>query len=230
MNGLKFPVKPPELNIAPLEERLIAPRIPFMQLRKKPRGGQMSITGNVVNVLADVTSTVKKLPTLFSENETIPLKFKRSLNFKHSMAFERIRPNKVLAATKLLIENSSLFKAEGIELNESWDLQDAESEDENDLNSTLTTNSVKDAIIEAWSEEGGNDDRPTGNMDTLMQSIDFREFNQVLSVAPGKNFSPLSIFQDKNAEFLAFPTIYCGEARQDNNSRIVPLHYSTICK
>ena len=109
-------------------------------------------------------------------------------------------------------------------------MQDAESEDENDLNSTLTTNSVKDAITEAWSEEGGNDDRPTGNMDTLMQSIDFREFNQVLSVAPGKNFSPLSIFKDKNAEFLAFPTIYCGEARQDNNSRIVPLHYSPICK
>lgn len=60
----------------------------------------MSITGNVVNVPADVTSTVKKLPRLLSENETIPLKFKRSMSFKHSMAFERIRPNKVLAATK----------------------------------------------------------------------------------------------------------------------------------
>lgn len=120
INGLKFPSKPPELNITPLEERLIAPRIPFMQLREKPRGGQMSITGNVVNVPADVTSTVKKLPRLLSENETIPLKFKRSMSFKHSMAFERIRPNKVLAATKWLIQNTSLFRAEGIELNESW--------------------------------------------------------------------------------------------------------------
>lgn len=63
-----------------------------------------------------------------------------------------------------------------------------------------------------------------------MQSVDFREFNQVLSIAPGENFSPLSIFQDKNSEFLAFPTIYCGEARPDNKFRSVPLHYSTICK
>ncbi|XP_061195058.1 uncharacterized protein LOC133203256 [Saccostrea echinata] len=230
INGLKFPSKPQELNINPLEERLIAPRIPFMQLREKPRGGQMSITGNVVNVPADVTSTVKKLPRLLSENETIPLKFKRSMSFKHSMVFERIRPNKVLAATQWLIQNSTLFKAEGIELNESWDCQDDESDDENELNSTSITNSVEETITEAWTEEGSMDDRPTGNMDTLMQSIDFREFNQVLSVAPGENFSPLSIFQDKNAEFLAFPTIYCGEARPDNKLRTVPLHYSTICK
>ncbi|XP_056001840.1 uncharacterized protein LOC130048804 [Ostrea edulis] len=152
------------------------------------------------------------------------------MNFKHSVAFERIRPTKILAATKWLIQNSTLFKAEGIELNESWDCQDAESEDETEINSTSTTNSAEESIIEAWTEEGSVDERPTGNMDTLMQSIDFREFNQVLSVAPGENFSPLSIFQDKNAEFLAFPTIYCGEARPDNTLRTVPLHYSTICK
>ena len=28
--------------------------------------------------------------------------------------------------------------------------------------------------------------RPTGNLDTCLESIDFREFNQVLSVAPGE--------------------------------------------
>lgn len=43
MNGLKFPVKPSELDLTHLEERLCAPRIPFMQLREKPRGGQLSI-------------------------------------------------------------------------------------------------------------------------------------------------------------------------------------------
>lgn len=58
-NILKFPEKPPELKLTSLEERLVAPRIPFMQLREKPRGGQLSLNGNVVNVPADVTSTVK---------------------------------------------------------------------------------------------------------------------------------------------------------------------------
>lgn len=64
----------------------------------------------------------------------------------------------------------------------------------------------------------------------MLQSVDFREFNQILSVAPGENNIPLSIVQDKYSEFLAFPAIYCGQARPDNSLRLVPLHYSTICK
>ena len=60
---------------------LIAPRIPFMQLRENPRGGQLSISENVVNVPADVMSTVNKLPRMLTEDETIELKFKHSLNY-----------------------------------------------------------------------------------------------------------------------------------------------------
>ena len=52
-----------------------------MQLREKPRGGQLSISENVVNVPADVMSTVNKLPRMLTEDETIALKFKRSLNY-----------------------------------------------------------------------------------------------------------------------------------------------------
>ena len=36
-------------NLIPLEERLISPRIPFMQIREQPRGGQLSIHGNIAN-------------------------------------------------------------------------------------------------------------------------------------------------------------------------------------
>ena len=39
-NRMKWPNKPPELNLHQLEERLIALRIPFMQIRELPRGGQ----------------------------------------------------------------------------------------------------------------------------------------------------------------------------------------------
>ena len=49
-NGMKWPDKPPELNLHQLEERLIALRIPFMQIRELPRGGQYSLKGNVINV------------------------------------------------------------------------------------------------------------------------------------------------------------------------------------
>lgn len=173
MNGLKFPVKPSELDLTQLEERLCAPRIPFMQLREKPRGGQLSITGNVVNVPADVTTTVKKLPRVLSQNETIPLKFKRSLNFKHSVAFERIRPNKVKAAAKWLMQNSALFQSEGIEIDQEWEFQNQENESDEDSEEILMSKSGSDCLIDSWTEDTNLEDRPSGNTDTMLQSIDF---------------------------------------------------------
>lgn len=59
-------------------------------------------------------STVNKLPRMLTEDEIIALKFKRSV------AFERIRPNKVLNAAKWLVENSELFRNEGIQIINNW--------------------------------------------------------------------------------------------------------------
>ena len=50
--------------LTPLEERLISPRSPFMPIAELPRGGRLSIRGNVVNVSSDVNSTVHTLPRL----------------------------------------------------------------------------------------------------------------------------------------------------------------------
>ena len=63
-NGIHFPEKPEVLDLTPLEERLISPCIPFMQIRELPRGGQLTIHGNIVNVPtpSDVNSTVHTLP------------------------------------------------------------------------------------------------------------------------------------------------------------------------
>jgi hypothetical protein len=49
-NKMGFPERPKELELYPLEERLVSLRIPFMQIRQLPTGGQLSIKGNVVNV------------------------------------------------------------------------------------------------------------------------------------------------------------------------------------
>ena len=197
LNGLKFPVKPPELDLTQLEERLVAPRIPFIQLREKPRGGQLSIIGNVVNVSADASSTVKKLPRLLSEDETVAMKFKRSLSFKHSVSFERIRPARVISAARWLVENSKLFQNEGIQIDEDWlyrqqfnESESADAEfskiDSNINNKYVNSTEKNDDIVNNWSEETNLEDRPTGNMDTVMQSFDFREFSEVICVAPEK--------------------------------------------
>ena len=305
-NGLRFPTVPEPLkDLTALEERLVSPRIPFMQLRELPRGGQLSITGYVVNVPADVNNTVRVLPRNMSDTETIPLKLKRSLSFKGHVAFERIRPEKVLMAAKWLVTNSSLFQNEGITFNEQWELPATVSQNtsmipemvsngSNSQNETTCTNeSLNDTNVsteEEWTENDQlqndrpaekfhpgtvsqntsmvpemvsngsapqkettctneslngksaspedewtkNDElqnnQPAGNLDTLLNPADFRECNRILNVAPGEGNFPLGLYTDVYGEFLSFPSIYCGQVRQENNSRAVPLHYSTICK
>ena len=67
INGMGFPDKPPELELTELDERLISPRIPFMQIVEKPRGGQRSLKGNIVNVPTDIDATVRVIRTLSSK-------------------------------------------------------------------------------------------------------------------------------------------------------------------
>ena len=153
-----------------------------------PRGGQVNLKGNIVNVPADVNSTIKSLPRLLDENETMMLKLKRKLSYKHHVAFENIRPNKLFEAAKWLVCNSTLFQNEGIVVNETWlqQPQDLIEDSEQIINDSEEDNHSSGN----WTEDDQLTNRPTGNLDTCFQSVDFREFNQVLSVAPGeKKFS-----------------------------------------
>lgn len=121
INGFRFPEKPTELNITEMEERLITPRIPFMQVMEKPRGGQRSLKGNVVNVPSDVNTTVKSLPRTLSESETIQVKLKRKTNIKHHVLYEAIRSKKCIDALKWLLQDSNMFQNGEITINENWD-------------------------------------------------------------------------------------------------------------
>ena len=51
-----------------------------------------------------------------------------------------------------------------------------------------------------------------------------------MTFAPGEGQIPVSVFKDENAEYLAFPTIFCGQKRPDNRDRVHNVHYSDICK
>lgn len=170
-NGLKFPIQPNELNLSNLEERLVSPRIPFMQLREMPRGGQVSIKGNIVNVPADVNGTIKSLPRMVDENETIMLKLKRKLSYKHHVTFENIRPNKVYEAAKWLVRNSLLFRNEGIVVNETWmqQQQNISCQTEESVQHNESENQSNDS----WSEDDSFSSRPTGNLDTFCSLLTF---------------------------------------------------------
>ncbi|KAL9965153.1 hypothetical protein ACROYT_G028914 [Oculina patagonica] len=100
-----------------------------------------------------------------------------------------------------------------------------------------------------FSEAIGNDSCPTegeteyswnevdesemcaGTLDTMLTSLDFVEDckrEKVLKIAPGESNHPISVFKDQYCEELAYPAIFCDQARADNKDRNVPVYYSDI--
>ena len=129
-NGMKWPIKPPELNLHQLEERLIALRIPFMQIRELPRGGQYSLKGNVINVPVDIQPTINCLPRPMDENFTVAIQLKKKLSYKTVDFKENLRPLRVLTALHLLVNNSEFYKNSGIAVNDNGNQEVTESAEE----------------------------------------------------------------------------------------------------
>ena len=74
--------KPPELALhplVPLEERLVALRIPFMQIRELPRGKQLSMRGSVVNVPMDLEPTITSLPRNLDDSARVAVALKKKI-------------------------------------------------------------------------------------------------------------------------------------------------------
>ena len=53
---------------------------------------------------------------------------------------------------------------------------------------------------------------------------------QIYNIAPGEKSVPLSIFRDKCSEELAYPGIFLGQKRPENDDRQVDVRYSNIRK
>ena len=120
LNGMQFATKPDFFYLNELESRLLAPRLAFLKLMQAPRGRQFKIHGNVVNVPAEVSETVNMLPRLPSETGTIKVNLKRRLQYKSSALSLNIRPHKVVQAANWLVTNSTLYRQEGITVNQAW--------------------------------------------------------------------------------------------------------------
>ena len=248
-NGMSFPEKPAVLNLTPLEERLIAPRIPFMQIRELPRGHQLSIHGNVVNVPADVNTTISMIPRPIDESQTISIKLKKRKGFKGYYMFQTIRPFNVMYAAHYLTQTSELYRDEGIQLSNEWlnglplgnddEMGNVSYCDDNDMipNDNISTDHDQSGVdinendIDSDDEWNEIEERPAGNTDTLLEPADINHWaDKLLTVAPGEGNRPLGIFHDKDSEFLAFPSIFCGKRRCESEDRLVRVHYSDICK
>lgn len=103
-------------------------------------------------------------------------------------------------------------------MNEAW-TSDAKIDTNDD---SSNENNIEDKIdSDIWGEVE-DDTLPSGNLDTLLVPQDITdEARRVFSVASAKGSSPISIFMDKHAEELAFPSLFCGKARPDHKDRQV---------
>ncbi len=124
-NKMGFLEKPEELCLFPLKETLIAPLIPFMTLRALPvcglrMHGQKSIMGNVVHVPNDVSSTVQSLPRLLDDIGTVLMKLKRMMCYSTSVFSENVRPLKVVAALRYLMQNSAMYTQFNFRVPNDW--------------------------------------------------------------------------------------------------------------
>ncbi|CAC5400691.1 unnamed protein product [Mytilus coruscus] len=237
-NKMGFPQRPKELNLYPLEERLLSLRIPFMQIRQLPRGGQLSVKGNVVNVPVEVQPTINSLPHTLEKSGTISVKLKKKLEFKKCDFSENVRPFAVICALHYLMRTSDLYKSSGIEINEDWITEIAkinEEETQNEKNSTEQEDNQDQNDSEDDSDhfsEVDENETHVGNTDTLLDHIpdDNPLCDTGLTFAPGEGQRPISLYSDPDAEYLSFPTIFCGQRRPDNKERSVSVHYTDIVK
>ena len=233
-NGMKWPDKPPELNLHQLEERLIALRIPFMQIRELPRGGQYSLKGNVINMPVDIQPTINCLPRPMDENFTVAIQLKKKLAYKKVDFKENVRPLRVLSALHWLMNNSQLYKKSGIVVDERWFQEVTESSEDTvreflevskeskaknntegemqEHNKTSENDTVESNDYDSDHNSEVDANEHVGNVDTLVDDADIdNKCDKVFTFAPGEGQHPLSLYQDKDAEYLCFPTIFCGQ-------------------
>jgi len=242
-NGFLLPHLPDSLSsLSPTEteERCTALRIPFMQLKQLGVGKQFGIYGNTVNVPMNPSNVVSMLPRRFEQTETIHLQFKRSLQFKSSVYYETVRPKVIYDFTKFFVENSDLYKEEGVTLDNEWyqEAQDNKEitfssvEDIENLQTEDTDKEKQESTEEdSWNELTEEEQAGAGNKDTLMQNVDFADDGlHALQIAPGEKNHPISLFMDTFAEEKSFPILFCGNKRIENIERTVPVTYSSICK
>ena len=201
----------------------------------------------IVNVPADINNTISMLPRLLSESGTIKINLKRRLQYKSSALSLNVRPHKVVQAANWLVENSSLYREEGISINQNWlenscdvllsvnegdtERLESQSESESDKTQVPVTVDYNNDNEDQWSEDEA--EVPAGITDTMLTATDFMTNNErqhVLNVAPGEGNKPVSIFRDKYSEELAYPGIFLGQKRPDNENRLTDVHYSEICK
>jgi hypothetical protein len=76
-HGFQYPPNPHGFpNLDPISERLISPRLPFMQISSLRHEGSYNIVGEVINTPVDVNNMVRQLPQQLNDDHAFNVQFK----------------------------------------------------------------------------------------------------------------------------------------------------------
>ena len=97
------------------------------------------------------------------------------------------------------------------------------------------TNTQFEEVLSAEMTQGNMDTMLTENIPNIthfcdqgVNQDDFDVSNKILTLAPGEGKIP--VFKDPLAEYLVFPTKFCGQTRPSNSERKRNVHTSDIFK
>lgn len=193
-NGFRFPKWPenlPKLDL--VSERLIAPRIPFMQIRRlRHVNGQFGIYGQIINVPLRINTMVQHLPRHIDDDRCINVHIKRRKIHKSSYLSGLVSKRNIKIWLQYLLP-TPLYAFYGITVDR-----------------VFLENQADDAVeINELSEEIPIEERLTAQQETVLWNDD-----KYLRIAPGEQNVPRSLLFDEHAEELSFPTIYLGHFRE----------------
>lgn len=198
-NGFDLIRVPEDLrDLNSIEERMIAPLIPFMTItgglvhHDGNCRGQKKLKGNVVTVPSPIDTTTKLLPRLPSDCHLINIHLKRRIVNEHSYIAQQVRPSAVLKCLSVLLK-TPLYQDQQICKDETWE-------------SFVRLKSLEDCYDNDVLNEIDDNDLLPSTADTIVISD-----SQFLGYAPGEGQRPVNLLMFPNAEELCFPTLFFGE-------------------
>ncbi|XP_055623676.1 uncharacterized protein LOC129767083 [Toxorhynchites rutilus septentrionalis] len=202
-NGFRYPSYPPDLPpLNPICERLISPRLPFMQIRRLRRAqGSYTIIGQVINIPVDVDEMVRELPRELEDDHAFNVCIKKHLVHKSHYLSGFVKKSDVKKWLEFLI-TKPLYRREGIVLNQQR-LEALHTEPRAAI--PQNGEAIQLEVIEASNDT----ELFAGQQQTLIWNED-----KYLELAPAQNRRPVSIIYDEYAEELSFPDIYLGYPRK----------------
>ena len=155
--NLKFPDVPNFItNLSPIEERMVSPFIPFMQIRPLlpyAINPQLSLKGSIVNIHTEINEMIKILPRKFDEMSVIQIKFKRHIDHTSDYMNGTIKPAKVCRALEYLLD-TPLYKKNNITINKEF----FKSFDNNNDNINFIVNKENENDTKSVNDEQANND------------------------------------------------------------------------